>query len=214
MLLILLFACLPTDLKEATGPTCVDSATDVALDEVTPLGFAAQDVLPFASGLHATAFTYADGTVTGASLEVTPGATARFVDSEADYGEDTGAQPAIAIECPDRVEIDATEAFTTEDGALAESWTFPLSATSVEGIGFSGEMSAFTGSLVLEDYAALEGNADYDEIGAFVDGSFDAAGANGTLYAQTSGTDDCEDSEDCTAWASQQAIGAWAPVPE
>lgn len=212
MMFILLTGCLLDEKnKEADGPSCVDTPTDVAMDEVTPLGFAAADVVPFAEGTHGVDFTYADDGSTITTIVVTPGGSARYVDSVADY-PDTGAVPAIDILCESRVEIDATETFVTSDGAFDEAWDYVLSATGATAVHFGGTIpdGAFQGSYKLADHTTA---TDYDKLSAWVDASFADGDDHGTLGGQASGEDDCEDGEACTAWAEMIEIGTWASLP-
>lgn len=212
MLLIALTACLLDENKEASGPTCVDTPTDVAMDEVTPLGFAAADVLPLAEGTHGAEFTYADDGATVTTIVVTPGGTARYVDSVADY-PDTGAVPAIDVLCESRVEIDATETFVTGDGAFDEAWDYVLSATEAGLVSFGGAIpdATFHGSYVLADHTTA---TDYDKLTASVNANFAVDTLSGSLSGQASGEDkDCVDGEACTAWAEMIEIGSWTNLP-
>lgn len=207
MLLLLLAACPWKNGAEDLGPTCVDTVTDVALAEVTPLGFAAAEPLAFLEGAHVAEFTYAEGGTTDLTIEVArDGDAARYVDSEADY-PDTGTYEAIGIECPDRVEIDGTVAFTTADGAFAELWGFALSATEATAMGWSGDIpdAVFAGSYRMEDHVDA---TDWESMSASTRGAFDAAGGSGGLDGMVMGEEEC-DGDECTAWASQVGIGTW-----
>lgn len=212
MLILLFTACLLDENKEASGPSCVDTPTDVTMDEVTPLGFAANDVLPLAAGTHGVQFVYPDDGATVTTIVVTPGAAARYVDSVADY-PDTGAVPAIDVICESRVEIDATETFVSADGAFDEAWDYVLSATEVGLVSFAGQIpdATFHGSYVLADHTTA---TDYDKLTASVTANFAADSLQGSLDGQASGEDkDCVDGEACTAWAEMIEIGTWSNLP-
>ena len=214
MLLILLVACDFKNDGDLEMPSCEDTSTDVAMDEVTPLGFAAEEVVPFADGDHAISFTWDQGAdVDGLIGVALSGGSARYVDSEAVYpeGEET---PAIGIECPDRVEIDAALTLSTSDGGLAEAWNVTLYAVDALAMAFSVQIpdAAFTGSYVLADHVDT---ADSDELTASASGRFDATGATGEVMGQASGQDECADGDECSAWATQVPVGTWAsPVVE
>lgn len=189
-------------LTPAEAPYCENTATVVGLDEATALGFSAQQLLDLALGQHDEVFTYADGTESGLSLEVShAGGEARFVTSEAVYPK-SGSTIDIGIECFDRVEVDVSISLATDDGALAESWDGALTSSSGEIVDFSQELDpdALSGSL---DFDAFTSEPEYDDQSMWTYGSFTEAGALGEVNGQVSGED--RDS----AWAALVEIGAW-----
>ncbi len=126
---------------EANGSSCVDTPTVLSsVDEVSPLGFAAADVLSFAVGEHESplfwrAHTSEDMVEVGPengestlSVSVThDGGEIRFIDSEPADGE--GGLEGEFSNCPDRIEIDVMAQIGSGSGALAESLPVTLTAT-------------------------------------------------------------------------------------
>lgn len=127
---------------EANGSSCVGTPTVLAsVDEVSPLGFAAADVLSFAAGEHASPLFWREqgsesmvevGPESGEStLSVTishAGGEIRYVDMEPAEGEG-GLEADLAEDCPDQLEIDVMAQIGSGGGALAESIPVTLTAT-------------------------------------------------------------------------------------
>ncbi|MCP4807611.1 MAG: hypothetical protein GY913_10205 [Proteobacteria bacterium] len=209
MLPLVLMACVLN--KEDSGgsmPYCEDVATDVALDDETPLGFTAQALVdraltpsPFAETL-----AWESGSETGLTLTLGPAGTARFVESTAVYPEDGG--PAIGVECFDRIELDVPMSFVTEDGRLDETWQVTLVALDAGSVTLQLpiEPLELTGSYDVTDDIT---EPDYDEVSMSLRAAFTSAGTAGELSCQASGEDDCEDGETCSAWSSQFDVGSW-----
>jgi len=132
----------PIDLDgEANGSSCVDTPTVLSsVDEVSPLGFAAADVLAFAAGEHESPLFWRDQAAEG-MVEVGPesgestlsvsishaGGEIRYIDSEPAEGEG-GFEEGLS-DCPDRLEIDVMAQIGSGGGALAESIPVTLMAT-------------------------------------------------------------------------------------
>lgn len=192
----------------AEGPHCEDSATVVAVDEVTELGFAATDLLALAEGTWADTFTW-DRDASTSGLELTLGWTdgeARFVDSVEVYPDD-GEQPAIGLICEDRVEVDVQIGFVTDDGSFDESWTGPLT-------GKAADLAELYRAL---DPDALGGTYDmdaditeptWDQRSLWIQGTFDEAGSTGRVLGQVSGEEECQGNT-CSAWAAEVSVGSW-----
>lgn len=104
-------------------PYCAETIIDVGVDEITPLGFSARDLIRHASGRHNLDWTweYKPNTETNQlNLTVASAArTARFIDSVAVYPN--GAAEVYII-CADRVEVDAWVSFNTIGGEFDEHW--------------------------------------------------------------------------------------------
>jgi len=198
-----------TDTDEVSGPHCEDTPTVVALDEVTPLGFAASELAAWAEGTHAETFVYAEGGSTPLTLAVTVGPEARYVTSVAVYPDD-GTQPAIGVECFDRVEVDLSVSLETDDGAFDEG--FDTTLQSMDGLSAEWfatlDPGALGGSYDLDDP-----EVDWSERKLFVQASFDAEGSSGSIAGQLSGQDDCE-GPDCAAWAMNVEVGHWGQGEE
>lgn len=207
LLTLLLTACPGKDLDE--GAHCEDTPSTLAVDEVSPIGFAAADVLVFADGTHETSFDWAHHDPSALTLDLAADPeTTRFVYSEAVYPDDGAEHTLMAVECPDRVEVDAVMGFTTADGRFAETWALTLIATEATAVGFDHEidLDTVTGTWdILEDVTA-EG---YDELSAWARGTFDAAGTRGGVDGQASGGDPCEEGDTCSAWSEVVEVGTW-----
>lgn len=200
---------------EAMGPHCEDTATVITLEESTALGFSGAELLALAEGTHTSTLTWSgDGgsTVLTLTLARPTDGEVRYVDSEAVAG-DTGMSPAMAVECPDRLEVDLAFTFVTEDGTFNESWSGALMGTQPTNASWSTELdpAALGGSFAVEPWAEGE---DYDTAELQISGTHDASGPAGSVTLQLSGADECEDGDECTAWASQQEIGTWGAVSE
>lgn len=207
LMISLLLACGPRHGGTGVeGAYCEESATELGLDEASPLGFAAASVLAYTSGEQTGIFTWGAGGESDAVVSVAAADSARFVDGESVY-PDPDAEP---ITCPDRVEIDATVAFATDDGSFDEHWDLALIATDDLALGFSTiiENGTFEGTYDLEEAVY---DLDYDHLRARAEGAFDASGGTGSLYGEASGTQDCADSASvCYDWTETIDVGSWA----
>lgn len=209
--LALLSAC-PVDNKGETGPYCEDTKTDIALDEVTPIGITAADVIADAAAEETAVFTYVDDATTDLTLGFVAGTGARFVDSEAVYPETDGPQPAIAVICDDRIEVDGTFSFATADGAFAESFSSVLNATAERTyISQALDLDGLAGTFDLVPFVDAE---DYDALEAWIDVVFTDGVSAGAVNGQASGEDECADADECTAWATNVEVGTWGPASE
>lgn len=194
------------------GAHCEDTVTDVAFDEVTALGFAADAVVALADGAHAETMRWASGDSSPLAVTVTVGTTARMVDSEAVYPPGTTVD--IGLYCEDRVELDATLQLVSDDGLLDE--TLEGALVSIDGLSAlfyaTLEPDGLGGSLQMDDF--MTETLDYDERSLSLSASFDSEGSSGWLSGIVSGTGDCEEGENCTAWSGSFEIGTWGPMSE
>ena len=101
---------------------CVETVTELELDEATPDGLSAQEVLTFVEGSKTQTLVWSGasppevaGTTTEITLELEPSSTARFIEREGEPGT-----VAYYLYCTDRLELDVTATIRTEDGALDE----------------------------------------------------------------------------------------------
>lgn len=211
--LVLLLAACPTvekpdDGLDSEGPHCEDTSTAITFDEVTALGFSAADVLLSVPTAQTTEFAYVDDRSAVLDLGFTPGPTAWFVASEAVYPDSGEESPAIGVECEDRVEIDGTFTFTTDDGAFAESFASTVAATgSAVTLRQELDLDALAGTFDLAFYVQ---SSDWDELAAWIDVVFVGGASSGAVSGQASGEDECEDGEECTAWAEMVEVGSWS----
>ncbi len=192
-------------------PYCEATETEVSLDELTALGFAAQDVVALADGEHQVTLTWADDTTTPMTLTATLDGRALFVDEEAVYPEEGG--PDIGVVCDDHVAIEGTLELVTEDGQLAElvDVTFRSNDGLRADVWAELDPEDLGGTLVFDDFHE---ETDYDDRGMNVNASFDASGTSGEVGGTVSGTGDCADGEPCTAWQGFVSIGAWGQEEE
>lgn len=187
------------------GPHCEDTKTPIGFDEVTALGFSANDKLAEVPMEEAATFVYADGTTTDLTVGFAPAEGAYFVDSEAVYPED-GPSIDIAVICDDRIEVEGMFAFATADGAFSESFASVLAATA-ESLGIYQELDLdhLNGTFAIEPFVDAEG---YDDVRAWISASFAAGQSRGSVEGQASGEDECSGDE-CSAWATSVPVGTW-----
>jgi hypothetical protein len=145
---------LPGDKKDPLGDGeaadnggCVDTITVLSsVDEVAALGFSAAQVLAVAEGSHASEMTWGEGLGEGPvkvmfgpesgagalTVDVAyAGGEVRFVSSKPEESEGEGLDDgAFYANCNDRLEVDVEVSVKTDGGALDESFTAPLRATS------------------------------------------------------------------------------------
>ncbi|WP_437872753.1 hypothetical protein [Sorangium sp. So ce363] len=103
------------------------SKEDIGADDVSPLGFSARAALTAISGERSVPLTWAKGGSTTATVSVGELVAARFVRSTVAKGDSSGAEPALAVDCSDHLQIDVPLAFSTEDGAFDESFAGSVS---------------------------------------------------------------------------------------
>lgn len=124
--LLTLTAC--DDRQGEAGAGCTDTYTDLAIDEVSPMGFSADEVLAAIAGSRSETLQWSDGSHTSVTVEATyGGGLTRFVDSEP-TPSDGGMENAAAALCEDRVEIEAQVSVSTDDGLLNEIFDVMLGA--------------------------------------------------------------------------------------
>lgn len=107
---------------------CEPIPSDVALDEVTPLGFSAEQVLAFAGGLHEAALVYDLNNFSGVELSVPDQATTVTLSIEptgtASFVTEASI-PGRSI-CANALEIDVEVTLSTADGAFNEHFSDKL----------------------------------------------------------------------------------------
>jgi hypothetical protein len=170
---------------EETFMCDVVSRTPLALDEQTPLGFAARQVLDATMGEHPAVLVWAGGDETDATFELA------YVDGSAEFLErewvDDGSGAELApFDCADvvrfRVRLDAS----TTDGALAESWELEADAAVAGELTLTHLLSSLSGSL---DITAFAPEGDFDGMRAWLNLRVDAGGVTGAISGQAEGSD-------------------------
>jgi hypothetical protein len=207
---LLLTACTEVDdgrHGENAAASCDRTDTDVALDESTPLGFAAADVLAWLEADHATTLTLS-GSDTDRNLvvAVTSDGTATWVDLE-DAPSSGGIEPAIAAVCEDSLELGATVSFVTDDGSFAESWPLALAVARVDAATARLELDPGDIAGTFTPEAELVDGCDTATLA--VDLAFDqAGGVSGSLAVR------CARTDGDTASMSQDVVATWGDEGE
>lgn len=207
----------------ASAPTCVDTATVIALEDVTELGFSGADLLVLAEGDFDGQLTwYGDEHAyppeeTSTPVSVSVGYAAgevRFVASELVYPEGDGPTMDIGIVCDDRVEVDVSLVIFTEDGGLDEDLSLAL--RSFDGVHVTAGL-AFDHSTLGGTYEyTLEHPLEVDSVAHSMEVSFGDTGCSGELVARAEGCydghsswDDCTTRE-CNCWSSTDTVALWS----
>lgn len=167
------------------GARC-DAIRTVALtgDEDSELGFGADEVKALVDGAHEGTLVYEAGGETALHLTVSGLTNARFLEQE--YVDDgSGMEPALAMDCPDIVAIDAQVALVTDDGAFDEAFAqrIDVEATDLGYFYHELDLTALGGTF------EVPGAADYDAVRAFVDATFAADGTTGVIDGQGESVD-------------------------
>ena len=209
MVALLLSACLGGQTGGETGGTwneedqptyagegCVEQATPLAADEVSPLGFSAADVATLVGESVTTPMVWLETADLGVEATVVPGPSEltltildltnpRFVDASPEEPEDGPAIEPAAV-CPDRVDIDVTLHIATADGALDETVSATLHATSAELVELLVPLdpTSLTGTFSV---AAVSATAELESFA--LRSTYDPVGMSGELSATLTETD-------------------------
>ncbi len=193
------------------GPTCEGTPVVVALDEVTPIGLTAGDLIARIPAHQDAEFTYADGTTTPLALDFTVGAEATFTDLEAVYPE--GNSIDIGVICDDAISVPVDLTFATADGVFDEAISTPATATT-EDLGSLNkelDLAAMGGTFVIDDYTDV---TDYTDARLFISVALhDDAVTTGAVNGDVSGEDPC-DGDTCSAWDAAVDVGLWGAPTE
>lgn len=202
--------------EKTDDAACIETVASLSVEEESPIGFSAQQILALTSGYHDATLSWDGGGTAALALNISYlEGDVRFVDREVNTGRTELTDTAVDSGelCPDTVEVDVSVSAVSDDGALAESWDTALVAADKSSASFRAEFDPLAMSGSYDITPALEG-LDYDEVTAYADGAISGLGTSGVISAQASGTDDCPDSADCTAWATQINIGTWTDAEE
>lgn len=189
--LLALSACAPKDGGQVGEETVVCKPVEtqsLAVDQDSPLGFSAMDILDFADGSHTETLRWADGTETELTTSFSFENTANFhVREWVDDSMGGGPEPALDMaDCPDIVEMSMTVSMSTADGELNESWLIDLQAASVDSATFYQDLSTAEGTIMIDRFAPT---GDHDSYRAFLDLTINATGITGTISGQAEGSD-------------------------
>lgn len=196
------------------GAYCEDTATVLAMDEVSELGFSGNDVLDNLEGERSTVMRYLEsGTDTGLTMDVRyDGGEVRFVESVAVYPDHDGIGNTMeaAIDCQDRLEIDVAVTFASGDGVFDEDWDVALRSTDPSAGDFDLadlDPTDFSGTY---DFIAFD-PAEWDDVWTSVHAGIDAGGLRGTVDEMGEKVED--DGPDGTAMAAMTTVAQW-PVED
>jgi len=114
---------------------CTYTTTEVALDEVTPLEFAAADVLDFTVGASEQTFEWLS---TDVVVDLALGVTLDAEDARYVEGQSTGTDD---FDCGRWIAVDLRVSFLTSDGVLAEAFGTTLGAYSATSAMARAEMA-------------------------------------------------------------------------
>ncbi|XXY49087.1 hypothetical protein WME91_54680 [Sorangium sp. So ce269] len=164
---------------------CDEEAEDIGADVVSPLGFSANEVIAALSGERSAPLTWAKGGSTTAAVSLGELVSARFVRSQPGQGggpEGSGpgvAEPALALDCADHLQIDVPLAFATEDGAFDESFSVKLRATQVDAGSFYHkiDLEALQGSYEVTEVDPAE----FREVLVYLSGTLTSSAVDGTI---------------------------------
>jgi hypothetical protein len=171
---------------EEGGVVCqAVTTTPLGLDDPTPLGFSAGELLDATMGDHGAAVAWITGAETDMAIALS------YVDGSAEFQErdwvgGEGSLELAASGCPDVIQLSARVDVATADGALDESWEVVALADSASRLSFTRVLEELSGSLSIEDFAP---DGDWTGIRAWVDLAIGADGVTGKLSGQVSGED-------------------------
>ncbi|XXX81605.1 hypothetical protein WMF30_22880 [Sorangium sp. So ce134] len=158
---------------------CDEEKEDIGADDVSPLGFSAREALSALSGERSAPLAWAKGGSTTATVAAGELVAARFVRSTVASGGPGGAEPAIAVDCSDHLQIDVPLAFSTEDGAFDESFAVTLRVPRVDAGSFFHriDLDALQGSYEVTEVDPAE----FREVVVYLSGELTGSAVSGTI---------------------------------
>jgi hypothetical protein len=194
---------------------CTYAYSDLAVDEISSLGFSAADLLASVGGERAETLTWIEGGATvGLAFEVLyAGGHVRLVDATPkEPGDDTSAPEDTGgpaeDECPDAITVEAALRFVTDDGGFAETIPVTLHAGSADGATLAGDVLVedLEGTWTSDEYDPSE----WEDLTVSVDASVEATSSSGELLL--SGSQVLEEGDDVdTGVAFQGILAVWPP---
>lgn len=163
---------------EEPAECAVQSVTPLAGDEVSPLGFSAEQALVGVVGSHPLSVSWADARTTNGDVTATyRGGTIEYQE-RAWRGDVT---PELDGDCFDilAIELDLTAA--TDDGALDEAWTATLIVHDRANADVQLDLDDVRGTLEVADYAP---SAAWDAVTAWLELVFGSTGPGGVIAGQ------------------------------
>lgn len=159
--------------------------TALELDQPSPLGVSAGELVASLGGRFSGELAWADGETSAATVELAYEGGAIEYQERAWMGD--GPRPELGGGCEDALVIELRVSLDSDDGRLAESWVAPLVSTSgAAGAVFPEVDGGFSGSLEIEPFAP---DGDWDELRALVDVALAPSTATVTISGQASRVD-------------------------
>lgn len=196
---------------EEAGAHCVVlTETPLALDEISPLGFSAQELLALAAGASEHELDWVQlGQTTSLSLAVTSLDSASYVEQGVERDEGYGGPEPW---CPNVVKVAVRLELSTEDGALAESAETALTSEGADRVSLTLPLDAVAGSFDPWDH--VPAGTDFDEVRAWLELNFDASGLSGRIDGQGSGVVGDPNDPDSVAYAQGFDIATFGDTEE
>ncbi len=187
---------------ESASACATAEVRPLTVDEVSPLGFSARDMLDLAAGAQRAELRYADDSLTGlrSVIEYQDG-NVFYIDKQRAEGD---AGPSS--DCPDRLEVTISARLETDDGRFLERYDTVLVAVQANENGYFVELdpARLQGSFEYSDFDS--GEADRRRL--FIDAVYGVDGTSGRITGQSESDGDPDD-PDSSATARVIPIGAW-----
>ncbi len=137
---------------EETGDKCeLIDEVELGWDEESPLGFTPNDLADLLVGDTVGVLTWVDGSTTGYAASLAEGASA-FYRSYEQVDDGSGAE--IDYGCGEVVAIELSMQFSSDEGALDESWDLTLESGYTDVAGLTVELDDMTGSLDIASFSS------------------------------------------------------------
>ncbi len=202
-LLPLVLACGEKDaVSDYWTPRCEETRTALAFDEVSPLGFSAEEAAVALSSLHTVDLLWARGGATTVDIELALTSAVEFVDLEEETPPEDATVPDIAVVCEDYVAVSVTLGLKSADGLLDEDFALSMSLSQADlgAVWAALEVADFSKPEIFDDFLDAEATVQHPTL----DVVFGPAGSiDGEIGWQAEG----EDGD--TAWASADQVASF-----